>query len=302
MLTPETIIDTTEFADLPHSHGWAQPNWTGTLEEALNGERVKERFDALLAEYGLADHDLGRGLQDLGEAGLADQEIVNRLIGDPNAIILDPDELEQTIIRALYGSNFSTRYSMRAEANEIRSLDNAFVIYWDLDGEYGAYGIEWGLSMVDGIGDETFDCNGLIGYNPRTETAEKLGAQLLELAENTRREYLRTKGAQLVEWTLHNVRRSLDGADWLPNYGGHEGIGYKGVEFRLGLSDDEPRIIQTWELADADEDEDGYDLPDDIAETLDGLNAEDELNEDDIDGQFLKLAHEAIETLRDLAD
>lgn len=47
MLSPETIIDTTEFADLPHSHGWAQPNWTGTLEEVLMHLMARNAFRRL---------------------------------------------------------------------------------------------------------------------------------------------------------------------------------------------------------------------------------------------------------------
>lgn len=299
MLTTETII---------HTPGLIDPNrepWTGTINEHFQqaGDRAWDKLATILADNAVDDEDsdLAESLEALADAGLDDQELASRLTDDPNVIIEDPEEVADAIADALKGSQFRTGYSQRADAHVIHGT--GFDLYWTLDGECGTFGAEWALWTTDEDGEDVLDVNGLAIYTPGPGAAEKTATELLQIAEATQQRLMREQGNRLVAKALSTIRRSLDGADWLPNYGGPKGIGYKGIEFRLGLTgDSEPRIVQTWELADADEDEDGYGLPDDIAETLASLNAEDELDEENLERQFEQIADEAIEFLAGLDD
>lgn len=301
MLTPTILI---------HTPGLIDPNrtpWTGTIAEHFTqaGDRAWDKIAAILADHAIDDDmDLDQALEALADAGADDQELASRLFDDPNVIIEDPEEVSDAIVDALKASKFSTGYSQRADAHVIHGNGTGFDLYWSLDGECGTFGAEWALWTTDEDGEDILDLNGLVPYIPGPGAAEKTAAELLQIVEAAQQRLMREQGNRLVAKTLSTIRKSLDGADWLPNYGGHEGIGYKGIEFRLGLSDDELRIVQTWELANADEDEDeeGYGLPNDIADTLDSLNAEDEIDEEDIDAQFARIASDAIDTLRDLAN
>lgn len=300
MLTPETLI---------HAPGLIDPNrtpWTGTLAEhvAQAGDRAWDKLAAILADHAIDDDlDLDQALEALADAGADDQDLASRLFDDPNAIIEDPEEVDDAIADALNkASRFHTGYSQRADAHVIHGNGVDFGLYWSLDGEYGTWGAEWALWTTDEDGEDILDDNGLVSYIPGPGAAEKTAAELLQIVEDAQRYFVRERGKRLVAKTLSTIRKSLDGADWLPNYGGPRGITYKGIEFRLGLSDDDPRVVQTWELANADEDEEGYGLPNDIADTLDGLNAQDEIDEENLERQFARIARDTIDTLRDLAN
>lgn len=300
MLTPETLI---------HAPGLIDPNrtpWTGTIAEhvAQAGDRAWDKLAAILADHAIDDDlDLDQALEALADAGADDQDLASRLFDDPNVIIEDPEEVDDAIADALNkASRFRIGYSQRADAHVIHGNGTGFGLYWSLDGEYGTWGAEWALWTTDEDGEDILDDNGLVSYIPGPGAAEKTAAELLQIVEDAQRYFVRERGKRLVAKTLSTIRKSLDGADWLPHYGGPRGITYKGIEFRLGLSDDDPRVVQTWELANADEDEEGYDLPDDIAETLESYSSETDLDEENLERQFARIACDTIDTLRDLAN
>lgn len=298
MLTTETLI---------HTPGLIDPNrepWTGTIAEHFTqaGDRAWDKLAAILADHAIDDDlDLDQALEALADAGADDQELASRLTDDPNVIIEDPEEVADAIADALKASKFSTGYSQRADAHVIHGT--GFGLYWSLDGECGTFGAEWALWTTDEDGEDVLDLNGLVPYIPGPGAAEQVANGLLEIAASAQARLLRERGRILAAEALSTIRKSLDGADWLPNYGGHRGIGYKGIEFRLGLTgDSEPRIVQTWELADIDEDEDGYGLPDDIVETLEACSSETDVDEENLERQFEQIAAEAIKFLAGLDD
>lgn len=301
MLTPETLI---------HAPGLIDPNrtpWTGTIAEhvAQAGDRAWDKLAAILADHAIDDDlDLDQALEALADAGADDQDLASRLFDDPNVIIEDPEEVSDAIADALNkASKFSTGYSQRAGAHVIHGNGTGFGLYWSLDGEYGTWGAEWALWTINEDGEDLLDLNGLVPYIPGPGSAEQVANGLLEIAASAQARLLRERGRILAAEALATIRKSLDGADWLPHYGGPKGVTYKGIEFRLGLTgDDDPRIVQTWELANADEDEDGYNLPDDIAETLESYSSETDLDEENLEHQFARIARDTIDTLRDLAN